>query len=74
MVDRKLLRFFRLLRDGDPVEIGKNFRCSTDNLVVSSMSTGITCGRQGDVCARVITLRDSHQRLQHCAEMASGLP
>ena len=45
----KVVEVFRLLRDGDPVEIGKNFRCSSDNLVVSSMSTGITCGRQGDV-------------------------
>ena len=69
------MEVFRRLRDGDPVEIKKNFRCSSDNLVVSSMSTGITCGRQGDVCASVITLslRDSHQRLQQCAEMASGL-
>ena len=69
----KVVEVFRRLRDSDPVEIEKNFRCSTDNLVVSSTSTGITCGRQGDVCARVITLRDSHQRLQQCAEMASGL-
>ena len=68
----KVVEVFRRLRDSDPVEI-KNFRCSTGNLVVSSTSTGITCGRQGDVCARVITLRDSHQRLQQCAEMASGL-
>ena len=56
----KVVDVFRRLRDGDPVEIEKNFRCSSDNLVVSSMSTSITCGRQGDVCARVITLRDSH--------------
>ena len=69
----KVVEVFRRLCGGDPVEIKKNFRCSSDNLVVSSMSTGITCGRQGDVCARVITLRDSHQRLQQCAEMASGL-
>ena len=71
----KVVEVFRRLRDGDPVEIEKNFRCSSDNLVVSSMSiaTGIISGRQGDVCARVITLRDSHQRLQQCAEMASGL-
>ena len=55
---------FRRLRDGDPVEIEKNFRCSSDNLVVSSISTGNTRGRQGYVGARVITLRDSHQRLQ----------
>ena len=38
------------------------------------MSTRITRGRQGDVCARVITLRDfpesdSHQRPQQCAKM-----
>ena len=69
----KVVEVFRRLRDGDPVEIEKNFRCSSDNLVVSSMSTGIPCGQQRDVCARVITLRDSHQSLQHCAEMASGL-
>ena len=69
----KVVEVFRRLRDSDPVEIEKNFRCSTDNLVVSSTSTVITCGRQGDVCARVITLRDSHQHLQQCAEMASGL-
>ena len=41
----KVVEVFRRLRDGDPVEIEKNFRCSSDNLVVSSMSTGITCGR-----------------------------
>ena len=69
----KVVEIFRRLRDGDPVEIEKNFRCSSDSLVVSSMSTGITCGQQGDACARVITLRHSHQRLQQCAEMASGL-
>ena len=70
----KVVEVFRCLRDGDPVEIiEKSFRCSSDNLVVSSMSTGITRGRQGDVCARVITLRDSHQCLQQYAEMASGL-
>ena len=66
----KVVEIFRHLRDRDPVEIEKNFRCSSDNLVVSSMSTGITRGWQGAVCARVITLRDSHQRLQ---QMASGL-
>ena len=40
----KVVEVFRRLRDGDPVEIEKNFRCSSDNLVVQSMSTstGIT--------------------------------
>ena len=69
----KVVEVFCRLREGDPVEIEKNFHCSSNNLVVSSMSTGITRGRQRDVCARVITLRDSHQRLQQCAKMASGL-
>ena len=34
----KVLEVFRRLRDGDPVEIEKNVRCSSDNLVVSSMT------------------------------------
>ena len=58
------------LSGGDWQEFLLLFRC----LVGLSMSTSITRGRQGDTCARVITLRDfpkldSHQCLQQCAEM-----
>ena len=45
-----LVELLRHLHDGDPMEIEKNSRWSSDRcLLVTSMSTGIT---RGDVCAK----------------------
>ena len=66
----KVDEVFRRLHDGDPVEIEKNFRCSSDNLVVSSrhyLWPARRCLCKGDYAKRFSPAPST------VCEMASGL-